>query len=444
MATDNARILVVDDEPAIRMSMVTVLEKDGFTCASSGTGEEAVELFDADPFDVLITDIRMPGISGLDLMRHVKSRAAETIVLLMTAHASLDTAIEAVREGASDYLNKPVRFEHLILKVRSLLRLRDLEWENRILRLERSRVSHFDEIVGNSDAIVDVKRTIPRIAAAPGNVLIEGESGTGKELVARAVHAASPGRRGAFVIVNCGSIPETLMESEFFGYKRGAFTGADRDRDGLFHQARAGTLFLDEVGELPLSLQPKILRAIETKEIRPLGATKSVPVNVRIVAATNKTLEDMVAEGSFREDLYFRLNVFSIHVPALRDRIEDIPLIANHFIQSLRAEFRSPVEEISSDAMTVLKTYAWKGNVRELQNVIQRALITTSRSVVDSGIFERILGVRFERDRNLKKAMRDFEKYHVGRVVEECGGDKRCAAERLGISLASLYSKLKQ
>ena len=443
MTTDVSRILVVDDEPAIRTSMVTVLEKEGFTCASAGTGEEAVELFDADPFDVVITDIRMPGISGIDLMRHVKSRAAETIVLLMTAHASLDTAIEAVREGASDYLNKPVRFEHLVVKVRSLLRLRDLEWENRVLRLERPQVSHFEEIIGDSDAIANVKHAVHRIAAAPGNVLIEGESGTGKELVARAVHAAAPGRRGAFVAVNCGSIPETLLESEFFGYKRGAFTGADKDRDGLFLQARAGTLFLDEVGELPLNLQPKILRAIETKEIRPLGATKTVSVNVRIVAATNKTLEDMVAEGNFREDLYFRLNVFSIHVPALRDRIEDIPLLANHFLQGLRAEFRSPVEEISSDAMTVLKIYPWKGNVRELQNVIQRALITASRPVIDSGVFERILGLRIERDRNLKKALRDFELHHVRRVVEECGGDKRSAAERLGISLASLYSKLK-
>jgi len=226
---DNARILVVDDEPVIRTALVTVLEKENFQCASAASGEEAVEAFDADPFDVVITDIRMSGMSGVDLMRHVKSRSAETIVVLMTAHASLETAIEAVREGASDYLNKPVRFEYLLLKVRNLLRLRELEWENRVLRIERPGVSYFEEIIGESDAIVEVKQAIRRIAATPGNLLIEGESGTGKELVARAVHSASPDRRGAFVAVNCSSFPETLIESELFGYKRGAFTGADRE-----------------------------------------------------------------------------------------------------------------------------------------------------------------------------------------------------------------------
>jgi len=441
---DNARILVVDDEPVIRTALVTVLEKENFQCASAASGEEAVEAFDADPFDVVITDIRMSGMSGVDLMRHVKSRSAETIVVLMTAHASLETAIEAVREGASDYLNKPVRFEYLLLKVRNLLRLRELEWENRVLRIERPGVSYFEEIIGESDAIVEVKQAIRRIAATPGNLLIEGESGTGKELVARAVHSASPDRRGAFVAVNCSSFPETLIESELFGYKRGAFTGADRDHDGLFQQAHAGTLFLDEVGELPLSLQPKILRAIETREIRPLASTKTVPVDVRIIAATNRVLGDMVKAGEFRADLYFRLNVFGIHVPALRDRIDDIPLLAEHFLRVHGAEFRSPVEEISSDAMAVLKTCPWNGNVRELQNVIQRSLIIASRPVIDSAVFERTLGVGGPRDRKLKTALRDFERYHIRRVVEECNGDKRLAAERLGISLASLYAKLKE
>ncbi len=444
MTADRARVLVVDDEPAIRTSLATVLERDGFACTAAGTGEEAVVLFDADPFDVVISDIMMPGMSGVDVMRHVKSNVPDTIVLLVTAHASLETAIDAVREGASDYLTKPVRFEHLILKIRNLLRIRDLEWENRILRIEREQVSYFDEIIGTSDVIIAVKQAISRIGPAPGNVLIEGESGTGKELVARAVHAAARDRRGAFVPVNCGSVPETLLESEFYGYKRGAFTGADRDQDGLFHQARAGTLFLDEVAELPLNLQPKILRAIETKEVRPLGASRAVSVDTRIVAATNKTLEELVSEGRFRQDLYFRLNVFSIHVPALRDRVEDIPVLANQFLSKYRAEIRSPVTEISSDAMALLKTYPWNGNVRELQNVIQRALITASRAVIDSGVFEHILGRRVAHDRNLKKALRDFERYHVQRVVEECSGDKRIAAERLGISLASLYNKLKE
>ncbi len=444
MTIDTAKILVVDDEETIRSVLVTVLQKEGFICRSAASGEEAMETFDADPFDVVITDIHMPGISGVDVMRHVKAAAADTIVLLITAHGSLDTAIEAVREGASDYLTKPVRFESLILKIRNMLRLRELEWENRVLRIEKHPETCFDNIVGISDAIGEIKRSIRKIAKAQGNVLIEGESGTGKELVARGIHSASMEKRGAFVPVNCGAIPDTLLESEFFGYKRGAFTGADRDQAGLFQEARYGTLFLDEVGEISTILQPKILRAIETKEIRPLGASKSVPVNTRIVAATNRKLEQMVEDGSFREDLFFRLNVFRIAIPPLRERVEDIPALAMCFLNHYRDEMKSPVKEISADAMIVLQSYTWKGNARELQNVIQRALIMVERPIIDAATFERLLGMRTNRDRNLKNALRDFEYRHVLRVIEESEGDKRLAAERLGISLASLYNKTKQ
>jgi DNA-binding NtrC family response regulator len=438
-----ARILVVDDEPDIRQSVATMLEKKGFTSDAAGSGEEAIDCFEADPYDVVITDIRMPGMSGLDLMHWIKERMPDTIVLLMTAHASLDTAIEAVREGASDYLTKPVRLDNVIHKIRTLLRMRDLEWENRILRLEKEPVSYFDEIIGESWSIKEVKDAIRRVGPVPGNVLIEGESGTGKELVARAIHAASTGRRGAFVAVNCGSIPETLLESEFFGYTKGAFTGADRDKDGLFQEARNGTLFLDEIGELPLSLQPKILRAIETREIRPVGTTRMTPIDARIVAATNRDLEAMVRDSEFREDLYFRLNVFAIRVSPLRERIMDIAPLVRSYLEQVRAELRSPVREISAEAITALEAYPWKGNVRELQNVIQRALITATRPVIDAALVERLLGVGRTRDRNLKQAARDFERHHIQRVIEESDGDKHLAAERLGISLASLYAKLK-
>ncbi len=433
----------MDDEPAIRSSLVTVLEKEGFACHEADTGEAAIEAFDADPYDIVLTDIRMPGISGVDVMRHVKSKTPDTIVLLVTAYASLETAIEAVREGASDYLTKPVRFENVVLKIRNLLRIRDLEWENRVLRIEKRSDVRFDEIIGESEAIRKVKQTVVRIGQAMGNVLIEGESGTGKELVAHAIHSASERRRGAFVAVNCGSIPDTLLESEFFGYKRGAFTGAGRDKDGLFIEARNGTLFLDEVAELPLALQPKILRAIEMKEVRPLGSTQPIPVDVRIVAATNKHLQSLVAEGGFREDLFFRLAVFSITVPPLRERAQDIPVLANHFLAKFRTEIRSPVEEISPEAVSVLQSYPWKGNVRELQNVLQRSLITATRRILDSSAVERLLGMQVQRDRNLKQAIRDFESHHIRRVLEEVGGDRRLAADRLGISLASLYNKLK-
>jgi two-component system response regulator AtoC len=444
MAAAPAKILVVDDEETIRSVLVTILEKEGFVCRSAASGEDALEIFDADPFDMVITDIHMPGKSGVDVMRHVKAAAADTIVLLITAHGSLETAIEAVREGASDYLTKPVRFESLVLKIHNLLRLRDLEWENRVLRIEKQPLTCFDEIVGISDAINEIKQSIRKIAMAPGNVLIEGESGTGKELVARGIHSASLEKRGAFVPVNCGAIPETLLESEFFGYKRGAFTGADRDQAGLFQEARYGTLFLDEVAEISMFLQPKILRAIETKEIRPLGASTSVPVNARIVAATNRNLKNMVENETFREDLFFRLNVFRIFIPPLRERIEDIPALAMCFLNHFRDEMKSPVEDISADAMAVLQNYPWKGNARELQNVIQRALIMVERPVIDAATIERLLGMRVNRDRNLKNALREFEYRHILRVIEESDGDKRLAADRLGISLASLYSKIKQ
>ncbi len=443
MSTIKPRILVVDDETDIRESLAKLLEKKGFACDAAGSGEEAIDCFEADPYDVVITDIRMPGMSGLDLVNQIKERMPDTIVLLMTAHASLDTAIEAVREGASDYLTKPVRLDNVVHKIRTLLRLRDLEWENRILRLEKGPVSYFDEIIGESRSIQEIKEAIRRIGPLMGNVLIDGESGTGKELVARAIHAASSGRRGAFVVINCGSIPETLLESEFFGHGKGAFTGADRDRDGLFQEARNGTLFLDEIGELPLMLQPKILRAIETKEIRPLGTTRTIPIDVRIVAATNRDLEAMVRDSAFREDLYFRLNVFAIRVSPLRERVMDIAPLARSFLEKDRAELRSPVREISAEAMTALEAYPWKGNVRELHNVIQRVLITATRPVIDAALVERLLGAGRTRDRNLKQALRDFERHHILRVVEESDGDKHLAAERLGISLASLYVKLK-
>ena len=444
MGATRTKILIVDDEQAIRSSFAAVLEKEGFSCRPAANGEDAVEAFERDPFDIVITDIRLPGMSGVDLMRRVKSSAPDTIVILMTAYASLETAIEAVREGASDYLSKPVRFEQLALKIRNLLKIRDLEWENRVLRIEKRTGSQFDEIVGEGEGILALKQSISRIGPAKGNVIIEGESGTGKELVARALHAAAGRRLGAFVPVNCGSIPDTLLESEFFGVKRGAFTGADADKNGLFQEARGGTLFLDEVAELPLGLQPKILRAIETKEVRPLGTTHSAPVDVRIVAATNKVLKDLMRDGLFREDLFFRLNVYSITVPPLRERVGDISLLAAHFVRRFRVEMRSPVREISADAMAALETYPWKGNVRELQNVIQRCLITSTRSVIDADLVRDMLGVQRQRERNLKTALREFETSHIRRVLDETGGDKRAAAERLGISLASLYAKLKE
>ncbi|NNE07756.1 MAG: sigma-54-dependent Fis family transcriptional regulator [Gemmatimonadetes bacterium] len=440
----NPRILIVDDEKAIRDSLVVVLRREGFECEAASSGEEAVALFENDPFDIAVSDIRMPGMDGLELMNTLRAKAPELIFLLITAHASLETAMQAVREGANDYLTKPIRFEGLVLRIRSLIRMRELEEENRVLRLEKRFAAKTDDIIGESAAISEVRQAVRRIGDVSGNVLIQGESGSGKELVARAVHRASTSRRGPFIPLNCSSIPETLLESELFGYKRGAFTGAETDKNGLFQEARDGTLFLDEVGELPMSLQPKVLRAIETKEVRPLGAAQPVSVDVRIVAATNRDLEEMIRENLFREDLYFRLNVFRIEVPSLRDSEDDIALLAQTFLERFRQEMRSPVQEISAGAILALRRYPWRGNVRELQNVIQRSLITARGTVLDSRTISRVLGVEENADLNLKKALREYEAAHILKVLEESGGDKNVAAERLGISLASLYSKLKE
>lgn len=438
-----ARILIADDEPAIRESLATVLEKEGYSCVTAASGDDAIASFDEDPFDIVITDIQMPGASGIEVMHHVREKVADTIVLLITAHASLETAIEAVREGASDYLAKPIRFESVVMRVGSLLKLRDLESENRILKLERRTTRRSSEIRGESEAIEEVRIAAKRFGAAPGNVLIEGESGCGKELVARAIHNASQHSAGAFLPVNCGSIPENLLESEFFGHVKGAFTGASSDKQGLFQEARGGTLFLDEVAELPMGLQSKLLRAIESKEVRPVGATRAVPADTRIVAATNRNLKSDVDDGRFREDLFFRLNVLHIRVPPLRERVGDIPLLTEHFLSQFASEMKTAAREISPAAMRILQGYGWRGNVRELQNVLQRAMITSDRPVIDAGRIEQILGISEPAPRDLKKALHQYEMAHIGRVLEESGHDKQLAARRLGISLASLYSKIK-
>ncbi len=439
-----ARILVADDEPAIRESLATVLTKEGYSCKAVASGDEAIAVFDEDPFDIVITDIQMPGASGIEVMQHVREKVTDTIVLLITAHASLETAIEAVRKGASDYLAKPIRFESVVMRVNSLLKLRDLEWENRILKLEREATRQSGEILGESEAIEEVRIAARKFGIAPGNVLIEGESGSGKELVARAIHDASRRGAGAFLPVNCGSIPDSLLESEFFGHLKGAFTGATTDKVGLFQEARGGTLFLDEVAELPLGLQSKLLRAIETKEVRPVGANRAVPADTRIVAATNRNLQTEVKEGRFREDLYYRLNVLQIRVPPLRERLADIPLLTENFLTRFAGEMQGPARELSPAAMRILLGYEWRGNVRELQNILQRAVITSVRPVIDSALIEQILGIQDDAPRDLRRALRQYEVAHIGRVVEEAGGNKQMAAERLGISLASLYSKLKK
>ncbi|HEY4612405.1 MAG TPA: sigma-54 dependent transcriptional regulator [Bacteroidota bacterium] len=369
------RILVVDDEQIIRESLGFILKKEGYTVEEASNGREALEKQSVQPFDVIITDIEMPEMRGIDLMGEITRRTPQTFVMIITAFGSIETAVQALRSGAHDYILKPIDFDDLLHRVKKLLKYRSLALENSLLRQELNRNYDFDRIIGKSERMNGVFQTIKRVATSEGTVLVTGKSGTGKELVARAIHYNSHRSNKRFVTVNCGAIVETLFESELFGHKKGSFTGATSDKEGLFKVADGGTVFLDEVGEIPLHLQVKLLRAIEQKEITPVGMTDTHKVDVRIIAATNRDLRKLVETGKFREDLFYRLNVVEIHLPSLTERPEDIPQLAQHFLDMYKRQMSRPIKGITNEAMSALMQYHWKGEIRELENVIERAVI---------------------------------------------------------------------
>jgi len=440
------RILIVDDERVIRETLSTILDEENMETRLAVNGREALELLEKTNFDLIITDLKMPEIGGLELLEKVMQRAPQTSVIIITAYGSMESAIEALRLGAYDYLVKPLDFDDVIIRVKRLLEHRELIRENRILRQAIERKYSFSNIIGESPSMKRVFRMIEKVADTKGNVLIYGKSGTGKELVARAIHFNSPRKNKPFVAINCGAIVDTLMESELFGHKKGAFTGAVQDKTGYFVAANGGTLFLDEVGEIPLHLQVKLLRAIESHEIIPVGGTEPIPVNVRIIAATNRDLEKAVEKGQFRVDLFYRLNVVQIRLPALSERREDIPLLVNHFIQKYSRELNRKVSGVDNETMQILMNHEWKGGIRELENVIERALILSDREVITREDLPRsIVGTArlFESPaHNLKQALAMFEKAYIREILQKTGGDKEKAAKLLGIGLSSLYRKL--
>jgi len=450
MPNPAGKILVADDEAGVRDALGDVLLEEGWEVTLAADGSEALAALEDHEFDFILCDLRMPGATGLEVLRRAREISPQSLFLLMTAHATVDTAVEALRQGAQDYILKPVIFEELLHKIQHLSSHRELAWENQVLRSQLNRSWDFENIVGRSAAMRRVMHLVERVAPAPSTVLVTGESGVGKEVIARAVHHLSDRRDRIFLPINCGAIPETLLESQLFGHMRGSFTGAVANQEGLFQRARGGTIFLDEIGDLPFALQVKILRAIETKEVLPVGATAAVPSDIRIIAATNRDLRKEVEAGNFREDLFYRLNVMEIEIPPLRERREDIPPLVDHFVRKHNMELRKAVKGVDGPTMKLLLGLPWKGNVRELDNVIEHAMILGEsdwitlrdlpRSLRQEAAFEAPEPVNDD----LREAARTFERAHIQRVLERTGGDKKLAAERLGVSLSSLYRKLEE
>jgi two-component system response regulator PilR (NtrC family) len=381
------KILVVDDEPSLRDVLSIMLKRTGYEVTSAADGEEAVELLQREIFDLVITDLRMPKVGGIEVLKAVKSASPETVVLVITAFASADSAVEAMKQGAYDYLTKPFQVDEVQLIIRNALEKRRLTTENILLKREMASQSSFAQLVGQSDVMQKVFEIVRKVADSKSNVLICGESGTGKELVARAIHYNSARSAMPFVAVNCSAVPETLLESELFGHMKGSFTGAISNKAGLFEVANGGTIFLDEIGDTTPTIQVKLLRVIQEREFRRVGGSQDIKVDVRIVAATNKDLEKAVADGSFREDLYYRLDVIPIRLPPLRLRSGDIPLLVSHFLERFSKESGKPVPVLTPDAIHVLLAHEWRGNVRELENLIERVVaFSTGGTVTDTDV----------------------------------------------------------
>ncbi len=440
-----ASILVVDDERSIRDSLQMVLQEEGYAAQGASDGKEALELLNKENFDILITDLKMPEMDGLELTRKCLQAYPQTAVIIITAYGSLDSAIHALRLGAQDYILKPFDFDDVLHKVQRIIHQKELILENKALRREIHARYDFSNIVGQSPQMQEVFKLIQKVAKTKGNVLITGKSGTGKELVARAIHFNSDRANKPFVPINCGAIVGTLMESEFFGHKKGSFTGAIQDKDGFFKMADGGTLFLDEVGDIPLHLQVKLLRAIEDGKIMPVGATNPVEVDVRIIAATNRDLLKDMEEGRFREDLYYRLNVVEIKLPSLSERKEDIPLLVEHFIKKYNKELKRNILGTDNETMRILMNYPWKGGIRELENVIERALILcegdyiTREDLPPNMIKDEYSAAIPDR---LKDAVDQFEREHILKILKRTNNNKEQAAKILDISLSSLYRKM--
>jgi two-component system response regulator PilR (NtrC family) len=459
MAENTPHILIVDDELSMRELLEYMLKREGHRVDCAENGRKAVELVRKNSYALMLCDIRLGDISGLEVLRACKRQHADTVVIMISAYASAEIAVEAMNEGAYDYVPKPFNKDELMDTVAKALKLRTIEQEKELLDGELKRSMNFGMIVGNSPAMQHIYKMIRQVSKTKTNVLVTGESGTGKELIAKAIHMESDRRGEPFVAINCGGIPETLMESELFGHKKGSFTGAIQDKPGLFQEAHRGTIFLDEIGDLSLPIQVKLLRAVQEKIVRPVGGTEDVSVDIRIISATNKSLEKEVIAGKFREDLFYRLNVIEIKVPALRDRKADLKPLSQHFLEKYAREMGKEISKLSSYALDMMLKYDFPGNVRELENLLERsvALSTTNIILPDSlalSVHKRrwIEGVkdrRFDVDEVAKgvaldSILEEIEAAYLKKALECSNGNKNRAAEHLGISFRSLRYRLEK
>jgi DNA-binding NtrC family response regulator len=443
------KILVIDDDLEMCGLLSDVLKGEGFSVLAIGESLEASRALKKEEFDVIITDLKMKGLKGLDLLEEAKKVAPLTPVIIITAFGTIESAIQAMKMGAYDYITKPFQMDEIVLTVKKALENRLLKKE--VVRLKREVESRyqFHQLIGKSPSMQKIYDLIQRISDSSGNVLIMGESGTGKELVAKAIHYNGVRKEGPFVAVNCAAIPETLLESELFGYKKGAFTDAKTDKKGLIPGATEGTLFLDEITEMPSMLQAKLLRVIEERSVRPLGDTNSYPIDVRIISASNRDIRSLIREGRFREDLYYRLKVIDIELPPLRERREDIPLLVQHFIGKFSDETKKKISGASEDALKLLVNYSWPGNVRELENVIQRAITLTQYETIlpddlPSSMLQEIRENVLDKGFREKYSIDQLEKEYIRKILIEVGGNKSKAAEILGLDRKTLYRKLEE
>jgi two-component system, NtrC family, response regulator AtoC len=449
---DRKKILIVDDEEAMRHMLTLILKREGYEVQAVEKGREALDRVESEPFDFILSDMVMPEMNGLDLLQALKKKGAEATMIMMSAYGNLDTAVEAMKHGAYDYINKPFRPDEILLTLRKAEERENLRQENKRLQRELIREYSFGNIVGKSPKMMQLFETIKKISEYKASVLIIGESGTGKEMVARCIHYNSLRTNEPFVVVNCGAIPETLLESELFGHEKGAFTDAKKEKRGSFELAHQGTLFLDEVGEMSLAAQVKLLRALQEGEVKRLGSERTLAVDVRIIAATLRDLSRAVAEGKFREDLFYRLNVLPLHLPPLREKKEDIPLLVDHFIHKYNELHNLRTEGVTEDVLARLLEYSWPGNVRELENTVERAMILAQGKKIGADCLpSEILGERppwkkniWEEEFSIKKVSRILEEELIRKALKRTKGNRTQAAKILEISHPSLLSKMKE